>query len=87
MGQNEDKLDDTKTTKAMLLAIIPSMLLWILILAPFVLVYTKYIEPKEVSGNLTIPEWTVMPTVIILIGVLIAIWKYLTNILAVRLHK
>ncbi len=87
MAQNEKKLDDTKTTIAMFLAVIPSMLLWILILSPFVLVHTKYIEPKEVSGNLTIPEWTVMPTVIILIGVLIAIWKFLTNILAIRLHK
>lgn len=87
MLQHEKKQDDTKTTKAMFFAVIPSMLLWILILTPFVWFYTKYIEPKEVSGNLSIPEWTVLPTVVILIGVLIAIWKYLTNILAIRLYK
>lgn len=87
MLENEKKQDDTKTTKAMFLAVIPSILLWILIMAPFVLAYTKYIEPEEVSGNLTIPEWTVMPTVVILIGVLIAIWRLITNKLVVRLNN
>jgi hypothetical protein len=68
-----ENVDEKQIKKAMFYSVIPSIIIWLMIMTPIVLIYTTYIEPKEIEGSLEIPEWLVMPALFLIIGLLVFI--------------
>ncbi len=79
--------EEKHVKKAMFYSVIPALLIWAFVMTPIIFIYTTFIEPKEIVGTIVIPEWTVMPAVFSIVGLLLFIWKVLTYKIANKLKE